>query len=321
MTLARTLLGPLALVAAALVGAPSAVAAPGPAAPPASTPSDAIVHTAAGADDQSDVLAYWTPQRMADAEPVGRLLGGVLDSLAPADPTRSQAAPRPDSTGERWTGGGKVARTTGRVFLTMDGRDFTCSASVVSARNKDTVVTAAHCLKDGTGSWGTNWTFVPGYDDGAEPYGRYTARKLLVAPEWSRDADDSFDFGMAVLNTADGKHVQDRTGSQRIAFDRTPGDPTYAFGYPSSGGYNGRHLHYCSGGTTPDTGGTTANGMRCSMTEGSSGGPWLSDFDTASGTGTVTSVVSFKYADDSRTQYGPTLGDAARELYDRAVAL
>jgi hypothetical protein len=54
------------------------------------------------------------------------------------------------------------------------------------------------------------------------------------------------------------------------------------------------------------------------MTQGSSGGPWLTDFDPATGAGTFTSVSSFKYADDSGTMYGPYFGDAVRSLYDKA---
>ncbi|MFC3999504.1 trypsin-like serine peptidase [Nocardiopsis sediminis] len=319
MTLAYKVLGPLAAVAVAVLGAPSAAADP---APPSSVHE--VVHsTAAAGEDPRDMLAYWTPERMAAAEPLGSLLDGVTRDLPlPASQVIApQAAPRPDSTGTRWTAGGKVTRTTGRVFLTMDGRDFTCSASVVNAGNKDTVVTAGHCLKDGTGAWAKNWTFAPGYADGDSPYGRYPAREMLVAPEWSDQADDSFDFGFAVLGTDGGDHVQSRTGAQKIAFDRGQSDPVYAFGYPSTGRYNGRSLHYCSGSTRPDQGGTTANGMACTMTEGSSGGPWLSDFNTGNGTGTITSVVSFKYADDSRTQYGPRLGDEARDLYRRAASL
>ncbi|MFC4566013.1 trypsin-like serine peptidase [Nocardiopsis mangrovi] len=319
MTLACKVLGPLMAAVVAVAGAPSAIAAPTP-------PSSAheVVHsTAAAGEDPRDMLAHWTPARMAAAQPLDSLLSGVARDLPLPAPQAiaPQAAPRPDSTGRRWTAGGKVTRTTGRVFLTMGGRDFTCSASVVSAGNKDTVVTAGHCLKDGTGAWARNWTFAPGYTDGDSPYGRYPAREMLVAPEWSERADDSFDFGFAVLGTDGGDHVQSRAGGQPIAFGGAPSGPVYAFGYPSAGGFQGRHLYYCSGSTRPDQGGTTANGMACAMTEGSSGGPWLSDFNTGKGTGTITSVVSFKYADDSRTQYGPRLGEEARALYRRAAAL
>ncbi|KIH98315.1 hypothetical protein LP52_14315 [Streptomonospora alba] len=272
---------------------------------------------AVGDHEHRAVLDYWSPQRMAEAEPLIPALDDLADSVLP-EASDQQAAGDSSSAGRPWTGGGRVAATTGKVFLTMNGRDFTCSAAVVSADNRETVLTAGHCLKDGSGPWAENWAFVPGYDDGESPNGRYTARQMFVAPQWSNGPDDSYDFGMAVLNRSDGEHVQDRVGAQPIAFNTEPDDPTYAFGYPATGRFEGRRLHYCSGRTVEDDGGTTAEGMACSMTEGSSGGPWLSGFDRESGTGTVVSVISFKYADDTRTQYGPHLGEAARKLFERA---
>lgn len=263
---------------------------------------------------------------MDAAVPLDRLLDDVLPfvSLVPlADDILAapQApAPRADSTGERWTHGGRVTRTTGKAYLTLDGRDFTCSGSVVHADNRDTVLTAAHCLKDGTGSWAQNWTFVPGYADGQAPYGRFTAREMLVPGQWAQRTDESYDFGAAVLDTSGGVHVQDRTGAQHVAFGRQH-EHTYSFGYPATGHYRGAHLHYCSGATRADRGRTSASGMRCVMTQGSSGGPWLADFDPATGVGTLVSVISFKYVTDPTTQYGPRLGPEARRLYRLAQSL
>lgn len=293
---------------------------------------DGVSHQSAavtGTEHQA-VLDYWTEERMAAATPITNMLEGALslpgEVLSP-DTVEHQAAPHPNSSGERWTAGGLVAKTTGKVYLTMNGRDFTCSASVVEAANRSTLVTAGHCAKDGRGAWARNWTFVPGYASGKAPYGRYTARDMLVPPQWSRQANDSYDFAMVVVNTDDGTPVQDRVGAHRIAFDSwgegraREGVQVYTFGYPASSPYNGRNLYYCSGRTKPDTGGTTANGVRCAMTQGSSGGPWFTGFDTTTGKGTISSVISFKYSNDRRTQYGPRLGGQARELYDHAVRL
>ncbi|MBR8744708.1 serine protease [Nocardiopsis sp. MG754419] len=279
----------------------------------------------------SAVLDYWTGERMAAARPITDLVDSTLELTEPPTPGTSadvepQAA-RPDSDGERWNDGGLVTRTTGKVYLTMDGRDFTCSASVVDAANKSTLVTAGHCAKDGQGSWARNWTFVPGHTDGESPYGKFTARDLLVSPQWADQADDSYDFAMVVLNRDGSAAVQDRVGSQRLSFDTwtqervAQGVQVYTFGYPAASPFDGKELHYCSGRTVPDTGGTTANGVRCAMTQGSSGGPWFADFDPATGQGTIASVVSFKYADDRSTQYGPRLGAEARRLYEHATGL
>ncbi|WP_017538919.1 trypsin-like serine peptidase [Nocardiopsis halophila] len=316
--LLRMLVAPL--VSAALVAAAtgaSAATAPAPA-PPDHGPG-AVRHTSA--EEPSAVLDYWTAERMAAARPIGRLLGGAAGLLPDLPGTGRPGEVRHQVDGgdaRPWTGGGAVTRATGRVFLSMDGRDFTCTASVVRARNASTVVTAGHCLKDGSGAWASNWVFVPGYDDGAEPRGRYTAREMLVTPEWARHTDDSRDFGAAVLREGEDGPVQHSTGAQRIDFSGDHTGRVHAFGYPARAPYDGRELRYCAGPTRPDHGGTSARGMDCDMTEGSSGGPWLAGFDADSGRGTVVSVISFKYASESGVQYGPVLGSSEHRVFDEA---
>jgi V8-like Glu-specific endopeptidase len=238
---------------------------------------------------------------------------------APAGtPARHRAAAPATAvtSGARWTAGGAVRGTTGRVFLTLGGVDFVCSASSVRSGNRDLVVTAGHCVKDGTGAWAENWTFVPGYDQGSQPYGRFTARRMFVAGPWSRSADDSHDLAMVALNTRNGRHLADVVGAQEIAFGTARGRHAYGFGFPVDPPYDGEHMIYCAGPVREDPYGQTRDqGLRCNMTAGSSGGPWFNDFDPVTGRGTITSVSSFKYSDDHGTMYGPYFGDTAKELY------
>ncbi|MEV4747011.1 hypothetical protein AB0K21_11630 [Streptosporangium sp. NPDC049248] len=289
---------------------------------------DVVEHTVAPtASERKRVLDYWTPRRMASALPVDRLskatglLGRLFDRAGRGTaPHRSPNGAATLTSGARWTSGGMVERTTGRVFLTIKGSDFVCSASSVRSANRDLVVTAGHCVKDGTGAWADNWTFVPGYSQGRRPYGQYTARRMFVAGPWSRGGDDSHDIGMVAVNTSDGKHLGDAVGGQQIAFGTPRGRPTSGFGFPADSPYDGEHLVYCAGTLRDDPNGQTGDqGMRCDMTAGSSGGPWLSGFDASTGRGTIVSVSSFKYSDDHRTMYGPYFGDSARELYAMAA--
>ncbi|WP_327584702.1 trypsin-like serine protease [Nonomuraea sp. NBC_00507] len=323
-----------------------------------------VEHVAARtAAEQQRVLAYWTPQRMAQALPID-LLGLVTDGRrllrglpggaaltrttrhligAPAFPravasklpmpshqlghqvdrqlSRQPAArPEANTIGARWITGGAVTRTTGRVFMTVGGADFVCSASTVTSANRDVVVTAGHCVKDGVGQWAANWTFVPGYGAGGEhPYGRYAARRMFVAERWSRAADDNYDVAMVALATSGGTHVADAVGTQEIAFNAPRGGQAFGFGYPADPPYNGGQLVYCAGRLRDDPHGQTRDqGLGCDMTAGSSGGPWMTGFDADTGKGTITSLSSFKYSDDPRTMYGPYLGEAAKTLFDTA---
>lgn len=164
----------------------------------------------------------------------------------------SAGRPAARSTGTRWPAGGAVTRTTGRVFLTMNGVDLVCSASTVRSANRDLVVTAGHCVKDGTGNWAQNWVFVPGYHEGDRPYGVFTARRMFVAAPWSRAADDTHDIGMVALNTSGGRHVADVVGTQEIAFGETGVTHAYGFGFPTDPPYDGERLVYCAGRLKPD---------------------------------------------------------------------
>ncbi|MEU6999053.1 hypothetical protein [Nonomuraea sp. NPDC046570] len=235
-------------------------------------------------------------------------------------PRRQSARPSAMTGGSRWGTGGLVSRATGRIFLTMDGVDFVCSASTVKSANKDLVVTAGHCVKDGAGAWADNWTFVPGYRTGGErPYGSYTARRMFVAGPWSRSGDDSFDVGMVALNRSGGRHATDVVGYQNIAFNRSRGGQIYGFGFPADAPYDGEHLVYCAGRLREDPYGQTRDqGVSCDMTAGSSGGPWLTDFDAATGRGTIVSLSSFKYSDNRNVMYGPYFGDSAKALFTMA---
>ncbi len=278
---------------------------------------------------RSATLRYWTSERMQraliptahrrpgpkDAAPAG----GPPVTIPGTGPVPQARREGPASPGAPWTFRGAVRATTGKVFFTIDGGDYVCSAGTVTGVNKDLVVTAGHCAQDATGAWAHNWIYVPGYDQGSRPYGTFTARHVFVPDTWSRTGDENYDVALVALAEGGGRHVTDVVGAQGIAFDQPRGALVYGFGYPSGGRYDGERLTYCSGRTYPDTHRITHDeGLRCDMTEGSSGGPWLTRFDAGTGTGVVTSVSSFKYADDPATMYGPYFGAAVRRVYDTA---
>jgi V8-like Glu-specific endopeptidase len=280
----------------------------------------------------SAVLRYWTVERMRRAlvpphRPRQKPLAGTDTGAGPSTPViipgsapvRQAQRRGPETPGAPWTSRGAVRATTGKVFFTINGRDYICSAGTIAAANRDLVVTAGHCAQDATGTWATNWIYVPGYDQGRRPYGAFTARHVFVPGRWSAHGDENYDVALVALAPSGGRHVADVVGTQGIAFGQPRGALVYGFGYPAGGRYDGERLTYCSGRTYPDSHKITRDeGLRCDMTEGSSGGPWLTRFDAGSGTGVVTSVSSFKYADDPATMYGPYFGSAVHRAYDRA---
>jgi hypothetical protein len=121
------------------------------------------------------------------------------------------------------------------------------------------------------------------------------------------------------VNGSQVRAVQE-VGGQGIEFGHQP-SPVTVFGYPADSPYNGGQLYYCSGPVSPDPyQETTDTGVSCAMTAGSSGGPWFTGFSTATGTGTIVSVSSFKYSNNDQILYGTPFGSTAQQLYQSAQA-
>jgi V8-like Glu-specific endopeptidase len=246
-------------------------------------------------------------------------LDAYLHRVAPGRPSAVTV-----QRGAPWTAGGAVARTTGKVFFTLGADDYVCSGSAVDSPDRSTVLTAGHCVVDPeTATDATNWAFVPGYVDGRAPYGIFPATHLATTSGW-RGAED-FDVDLAFANVgpnAAGKRLVDVVGGQAIAFGTARGQTTFAFGYPAVAPWSGQRLIHCAGTVVQDTTPvpSTDQGLSCTMTPGSSGGPWFSRFDPRSGRGTLTSLTSFSYTNLPGVLWGPYLGPVAQSLYDSVAS-
>jgi V8-like Glu-specific endopeptidase len=220
--------------------------------------------------------------------------------------------------------GGPVAAAVGKVFFTLGDTDFVCSGALVRSRHADVVLTAAHCVRDGRGQWATNWTFVPGYDDGADPYGQYTARRFFVSPRWTGSDTGGERYDVAFVQVTPVRHGARSPGPSApaglpIRFDArqtvAAASPAYVFGYPALPPYSGLYANYCAGRAATSRARPGSAATSCAMTAGDSGGPWLTGFSPQAGTGTVTAVTAYKLSGDPRTLYGTVLGPSARALY------
>jgi V8-like Glu-specific endopeptidase len=298
---------PAVVLAAALAVAVVAVAGPrglapaGPAGPAGPGGHPAAVTAAA----QVAVVRYWTAARMRAAVPA--LTGNTA------------------GRGLRWTHGGAVARSTGKVFFTLDGVNYVCSGAAVASAHDDVVLTAAHCVSGGAGQWASNWIFVPGYRDGAQPHGAFTAERFFVSPRWTESkgtADEEYDVAFVTVNPPPASSGSRRAGmalpaGQPVAFSqRFAAGTTYVFGYPAEPPYSGQYANYCAGLAQPA--GLGGARTRCAMTAGDSGGPWFAGFSPRTGTGTIVAITTYKISDNPRVLYATVLGPAARLLYQEA---
>ncbi|CAM5505333.1 peptidase [Streptomyces avidinii] len=289
----------------------------------AASPSAAADHPA---------RAFWTAERMRAAAPldITAVPGAAVARPAPTAPTGPVAAPSPTTIaatpaapaafpqpGGAWTGGGAVVKTSGRVFFTFNGKNASCSGDSITSANGSTVITAGHCVKY-QGAWHTNWTFVPGYENGNAPYGQWTATKTFATDQWVASEDMNMDVGLAVVAPLNGQKLSQVVGAQGIVFNGGYNKKMYAFGFPAAAPYDGTKLVYCSGNTGKDFLLTKDHSLPCNMTGGSSGGPWFQDFNEATGLGTQVSVNSFGYTFLPNRMFGPYFGPEAKAAYDKA---
>jgi V8-like Glu-specific endopeptidase len=155
----------------------------------------------------------------------------------------------------------------------------TCSASVISGNN--IIVTAAHCCWNrSNNSWIGGWSFAPAYNGGNAPYGVFTWADARVPNSWINNGDIHSDVCLIRLqNDESGHPVTYYVGWLGRAWNWPPSQPMHAFGYPGNiGGANNLESCAAQSSAQPSSCGAGVLNMACSMTYGSSGGPWIMDF-------------------------------------------
>jgi hypothetical protein len=202
------------------------------------------------------------------------------------------AAPRPPNF---WVG---------RLFFNVpDGALMTCVAQLVSP---GILLTAAHCLRDDTGKWFTNFVYVFQYQRGA---GRRLTTECVTTFDGFVSKEDSrwaFDFGMVKL--------------------RNGGTTEGNFGWEQ--GWRGKR----DTATTIRSTGEVANGsvvkgwsdrivgLKQDPVEGASGSGWIAgyeDSDANAQANKLISISSHNMGDDRSVTYGPYWDEGFGQLLDR----
>ena len=283
------------------------------------------------------IVAHWTPERMAAAIPRDFVFDDVRGFVPKAKPSRPPGGGSGSTTGASWTGGGLVKEVTGKVYFEMGAGAYVCSGTVATdnANGRSLVLTAAHCAFDETsGDFATYWLFIPDFDQSPTftcaqtQYGCWTATALVVHEGYATAGGFNtqatlHDFAFAVVGGGghSGTAQLDATvGSLPLAVNgfTAPGQTANAFGYPAAGRYKGKDLVYCAGSTFEDPYNDELTwGLPCNMTGGSSGGPWLSTFQTSSGTGSLSSLNSYGYS-GVQAMHGPKFNSDTTAVYNAA---
>jgi V8-like Glu-specific endopeptidase len=241
---------------------------------------------------------------------------GKLLAAQPAREWSLSALPSPSATPNAHNP--LLAPRVGALFEHDASGNHFCTASVVASPGHDLLMTAAHCIHGGKGrGYNADIVFIPGYLDGATPYGVWTPRKLLVAPQWASSSDPDFDVGFVVLQPLDGKNIEDVLGANQIGFDAGFEHLVRVTGYPASADapvtcinrtsqQSARQVKFECGG----------------FFGGTSGSPWLTSFDPQTRTGTIVGVIGGyqEGGDTDAISYSAYLNGDIRQLYDQAVA-
>jgi V8-like Glu-specific endopeptidase len=299
--------------------------------------------------EQDRIVRYWTPERMAAAQPRDFVLTGS-GFVPAAKPPGTPGGPGGGGgggdgstvTGASWTKGGDVVDGVGKAFFTMGSSAYTCSGSVAqdSRSGYSLVLTAGHCVYDETnGRFATNWIFIPAW--GTSPtgfsgtncstysgtaYGCWSASALVVHSGYAtaggfNEQATVHDFGFAIVGAGGHSGTQLDATVPDFALgvgSISRGERVYAFGYPAAQKYKGNTLSYCAGNTIED--GWNDNqtwGLACDMTGGSSGGAWFADFNETTGAGTLGSLNSYGYS-GVKNMYGPKFNSDTQDVYSTA---
>jgi len=244
------------------------------------------------------VASYWTEQHLHDAH---AWFSGRVRLGPPAAGLRGLAAIR-----------------VGALFVHESSGDHYCTASVVSSPGRDLLVTAAHCINGGNGGgYRSDIVFIPGYRDGKTPFGVWTPSKLLVAPGWVTSSDPDLDVGFVVLEPQDGREIEDVLGANTLTFNPGYKNLVRVTGYPQTAA----EPVTCKNWTSEQS--ATQLRFDCDgFTGGTSGSPFVTDFDATTGTGRIVGVLGgYQQGGDSPDiSYSSYLGDAIHQLYDQAIS-
>ena len=232
--------------------------------------------------------------------------GMAIEQLAPAD--TGPAA----GTGQPFGGVAAV----GALFTESNGKlgAHFCTASVVDSTAGDLAVTAAHCVYGKSGAM----VFVPDYANGKTPYGIWPVTKVYTDSAWDASQDPDHDVAFLRLSDAsDGTPIENLTGAETLATDAPAGQAVEVIGYPDQAA----EPVWCSG---------LVKGFSATQFEfdcggypnGTSGGPFLTGVDAATGQGTVIGVIGGYQQGGytSQVSYAASFGSAVATLYATAQA-
>jgi hypothetical protein len=220
------------------------------------------------AAEQRSAGAYWTRARLSAATPL------------PAAVTQARRSSVKEPPGVPSPVHFNGVPTVGALFFTTGGKAHFCTASAVTGGSGDLALTAAHCVY-GSG-YVTNVAYVPKWHSGVQPFGLWPVRTIAVAQGWITSENPSLDFAFLILARQNTRSVVSVTGGLY---------PGFNVGYKHAIdviGYNDTDSTPIVCGTSSTEFSATQMEFYCNnYWDGTSGGPWILNYNATSGAGTV----------------------------------
>ncbi|MCW5976636.1 MAG: hypothetical protein KIT09_01095 [Bryobacteraceae bacterium] len=267
-----------------------------------------------------DLASPWTAEQAGAAVPGVDSLGAQLDAFeALAAGQYPYPFSRYNVPSTLYRASTRVFPYTavGKLFFTLFGVNYVCSASVIRPH---LLLTARHCIYDyASKKWATNVVFYPGYYQGPNSAlgGAWYARALIThvsgAAGWDYDIGFIQTFNKnrtGCKATTTNKQVESYTGYLSYKYGGTYNSRQFEdLGFPQGLPFTGKVMVQCSA----KTGLVNARGLAntieigCDQTGGCSGGPWLNNFapGVAGSKNQATSVNSFRWSDRPLAINGP----------------
>jgi hypothetical protein len=236
-------------------------------------------------------------------------VGGAAAVAPSPDTLTSSQTPAVSTAGQPFGGTSAV----GALFTPSGGSlgSHFCSASVVNSAHGDLAVTAAHCLAGVQGQI----VFVPGYDNGKEPYGAWKVTAVYTDQAWQSSQDPDDDVAFLRLSGGLNVPIQHVTGAEQLGIGWKVPAIVRVIGYPDDGNQPISCVNWAKK-FSP-----TQLQFDCDgYTDGTSGGPFLADATT--GHGTVIGVIGGyeQGGDTPQVSYAAAFGKTVAALYRSAVA-
>jgi hypothetical protein len=313
---------------------------------PVSAQGDGFFVSAPVLETMSDVDAFWTPERVAQAlanpKDLTKSGSGPLLGLSAEEPTGpplsspsycpdcADTSDAPDSAPVLKLGATCPAspyewnfdtdynaypqRVVGKViFQAPNGELGSCSASLVESR---ILLTAGHCVSE-NGDFMTSLMFKPGYLDGNSPFGVGHAEHFFTTGEWLYLELPTRDVAFVRIR----ENLGEQLGWLGMTINRGRSGTTWQqYGYPAEAPYDGTKLakNTSAWGYDDCTSGPPCTmGVGSAFTGGSSGGPWV---QIENGEPYANGLNSYYYNSCATTMYSPYFDQTIWDLFQDAKA-